>query len=343
MRKLFATTALVALLSAPVMAQTETSGDMEAQTHLRLTDTATLDANAQGYLASNLMGLSVYTSEAEDAEAIGSVNDALIGEDGTVHAVIIGVGGFIGIGEKDVAVDFNRLTIVETGEGEFRVVSDASAEELEAAEPFERAEHDTMASDQQTDEDEMVEEDQTVTDATTEEPVAEEGTDQQMAEDTTEEPVTEEGAADQQMAEDATTEEPMTEEAVPQDQAASEEVMEDNPFANMTRVETGTIDTDNLIDAEVYSSENVYVGDVGNVVLTADGGVDVVVVDVGGFLGMGEKPVAVGFGEVEIYQDEDGYLYIATPFTEAQFDEVPAYEQEAYTEDRETMRLTPEG
>jgi len=351
MRKLLATTALVALMSAPTLAQTETSGDAETRSYLSITDTVTLDANAQGYLASNLMGLSVYTSEAENAEAIGDVNDALIGEDGTVHAVILGVGGFIGVGEKDVAVDFNRLSIVETAEGEFRVISDVSAEELEAAEPFEPAEHDTMASDQQSDEGEMVEEDQTAADATTEEPVAEDGTDQQMAEEPVteegtdqqmaEEPVTEEGT-DQQMAED-TADQPMTEDAVPQEEVASDDVVADNPFANMTQVETGTIDTDNLIDAEVYSSENEYVGDVGNVVLTADGTVDVVIVDVGGFLGLGEKPVAVGFSEVEIYQDEDGYIYISTPFTEAQFDEVPAYEQEAYTEDRDTMRLSPEG
>jgi sporulation protein YlmC with PRC-barrel domain len=40
---------------------------------------------------------------------IGSVNDVLVGQDGQVNALIIGVGGFLGAGEKDVAVNFNAV------------------------------------------------------------------------------------------------------------------------------------------------------------------------------------------------------------------------------------------
>jgi sporulation protein YlmC with PRC-barrel domain len=40
---------------------------------------------------------------------IGQVADVLVGQDGQVNALIIGVGGFLGAGEKDVAVSFNTV------------------------------------------------------------------------------------------------------------------------------------------------------------------------------------------------------------------------------------------
>ena len=50
---------------------------------------------------SDLQGKAVYGS---DGESIGEINDILVSVDGSVNAVI-GVGGFLGIGEKDFAVD----------------------------------------------------------------------------------------------------------------------------------------------------------------------------------------------------------------------------------------------
>lgn len=40
---------------------------------------------------------------------IGEVMDVLVAPDGRVNSVIVGVGGFLGAGEKDVAVDFNAI------------------------------------------------------------------------------------------------------------------------------------------------------------------------------------------------------------------------------------------
>lgn len=40
---------------------------------------------------------------------IGSVNDVLVDNDGKVDAIIVGVGGFLGAGEKDVAVRFSSI------------------------------------------------------------------------------------------------------------------------------------------------------------------------------------------------------------------------------------------
>ena len=40
---------------------------------------------------------------------IGEIMDVLVGANGQVSAVIVGVGGFLGAGEKDVAVNFNSI------------------------------------------------------------------------------------------------------------------------------------------------------------------------------------------------------------------------------------------
>jgi sporulation protein YlmC with PRC-barrel domain len=57
---------------------------------------------------SDLEGKAVYGAE---GESIGDIGDVLISQDGSVNAVIIGVGGFLGIGQKDVAVDMSALQL----------------------------------------------------------------------------------------------------------------------------------------------------------------------------------------------------------------------------------------
>jgi hypothetical protein len=57
-------------------------------------------------MASKLIGTTVVGA---NNESIGDVNDVIIDRDGRALAVVIGVGGFLGIGEKDVAVSFDSL------------------------------------------------------------------------------------------------------------------------------------------------------------------------------------------------------------------------------------------
>ena len=56
--------------------------------------------------ASKLKGVNVYNNA---NEKIGDVNEILIDNSGKIDAVVIGVGGFLGMGEHDVAVPFNQL------------------------------------------------------------------------------------------------------------------------------------------------------------------------------------------------------------------------------------------
>ena len=60
--------------------------------------------------ASKLMGLDVYN---EANEKLGDINELILDADGKVHAVVIGVGGFLGMGEHDIAVTMEKLKFFE--------------------------------------------------------------------------------------------------------------------------------------------------------------------------------------------------------------------------------------
>lgn len=85
--------------------------------------------------SSDLVGYSVYGAA---DEKIGDINDLLIDGNGAVEAVVIGVGGFIGIGEKDVAVPLGALQ-VSLADDRYEISIDATEEALEGAPAFARA------------------------------------------------------------------------------------------------------------------------------------------------------------------------------------------------------------
>ena len=138
LRNILASTAVVALVSTGAIAETATpkpnmSDQETSASGIYELETSTLAQEAaKGFLASNMIGEAVMTGEGESAEEIGDINDILVDRDGAVKAVIIGVGGFIGLGEKEVAVEFDRLSFVSTQDDQLRVVSNVSKQELEA-------------------------------------------------------------------------------------------------------------------------------------------------------------------------------------------------------------------
>ena len=71
-------------------------------------------------------------------ESIGDINDVLIDHDGKVAAVIVGVGGFLGMGEKDVALPYDQLTFAKDGNSTLIVGTTATKESLEEAPEYRR-------------------------------------------------------------------------------------------------------------------------------------------------------------------------------------------------------------
>jgi sporulation protein YlmC with PRC-barrel domain len=66
---------------------------------------------------------------------IGDVDDVLVDEEGRVTAMIIGVGGFLGMGEKDVAVPFSSVRSSEKNR-KWYLVLNTNKEALKAAPGF---------------------------------------------------------------------------------------------------------------------------------------------------------------------------------------------------------------
>jgi sporulation protein YlmC with PRC-barrel domain len=93
-----------ALLASVAFAQTPSSSTDRPSTAAATTSS---DSSFQGtWRTSKMVGLSVYN---DANESIGSVNDLLADKSGNIKAVVIGVGGFLGVGEHLVAVPFDKV------------------------------------------------------------------------------------------------------------------------------------------------------------------------------------------------------------------------------------------
>jgi sporulation protein YlmC with PRC-barrel domain len=109
--KCFAAAALVLLAATPALAQAapEAGTAPGATISSNAPSKANLFVTQQSpnqWLAGNLWNKSVYNAA---GQPIGDLKDVLVGPDGKVQALIIGVGGFLGLGEKNVAVDYSFL------------------------------------------------------------------------------------------------------------------------------------------------------------------------------------------------------------------------------------------
>lgn len=87
------------------------------------------------FLADDLMDTEIH-STAEDDEGIGSIEDLLINEDGEITAVIVNVGGFLGMGEKQIAIEWDSLELTKEDD-DYVIKTNASQDALENAEEFE--------------------------------------------------------------------------------------------------------------------------------------------------------------------------------------------------------------
>lgn len=75
--------------------------------------------------------------------------------------------------------------------------------------------------------------------------------------------------------------------------------------------------------ATIYGPSDETIGTVSHT--HGSGGALQVVIDVGGFLGIGAKPVAVPVSELDFMRDEDGGVHAVTSWTKDQFKELPTH------------------
>jgi hypothetical protein len=90
-----------------------------------------------------------------------------------------------------------------------------------------------------------------------------------------------------------------------------------------TRLSTGELTPAVLEGATIYDDADHKVGTVSHV--HGSGLASQVVVDVGGFLGMGAKPVAVPATELDFMRDEKGDVHAVTSWTKDQLKDLPEH------------------
>ena len=118
MKRVLTATALSAVLAVPAFAQQPMSKPDTPMAKPDTTHQNSADMPAKAgfvqqqsdneWRGSKLIGTSVY---GPDNKSIGKIDDVIVAGDGQIKAAVVGVGGFLGVGEKDVAVPFSALNI----------------------------------------------------------------------------------------------------------------------------------------------------------------------------------------------------------------------------------------
>jgi sporulation protein YlmC with PRC-barrel domain len=285
MRKLMLTTALVAITALSAAAQDMFRGE----------------ADPMSISASKFIGMRVYASEAAvDADEyagvqdgwndIGEINDVILSRDGKVQAVLVDVGGFLGVGERQVALDMSAVRFVSDGAtadaaDDFFLVVNATKANIESAPAYGMAatEGTTIATD------------------TTAAP----------ADDTT-------AAATDTMAADTTA-------APANGTATATDTM--TAMDGYVAADPATLTTEALTGITVYGPNDESVGEISDFVLDDSKAIKQVIVDVGGFLGMGEKPVALDLAQLKVLRSDSGTDFRAyVEMTKEQLETLPKAE-----------------
>jgi|GEM_PF-1105240 len=258
-------------------------------------------------LASTLIGKSIYTGLGDNAEVVGDVNDMVMSGDGRAEAVVVGVGGFLGLGEKQVAISFERLTVSEI-DGQTWLTIDSTREQLEAAPEFDGS---VIAG--------------------------KSGPEQALSEDYAETAQlpngalpggTPEATAREQMAETASQGTENIGIAEAPDSAASDE-----PLApeQTVAVDQTSVSADKLIGTVVIGADQEEIGEISDILLGAkEDNVKAYLIDVGGFLGLGEKQVAFAASGLDIYKDETGAMHVYSTVTAQKLETMPEYDEQAF-------------
>lgn len=307
MKRFLSTTAVILALTGGAYAQS--SAEMN-------TNLGAVEFEQGDFYASNLIGMRIYNAEqsvdanqpvAAGAEAewddIGEINDIIVAQDGSVRAVILGVGGFLGLGERDVAVSMDDITVVRQDDDmndRFLVVS-TTKEALEALPEFDR----NMQGEALNGETLEQNAEATAQDA------------ENMAENAAE--------ATEQTAEETGAAVATTADNMQDDMTRPAYQREGYQTAETAEVEKLTAEEIN--GSYVYGSNDETVGEIDNLMVGDDGKLTEAVINVGGFLGIGEKPVLVSFDDIQVLKSEDGSDYrFYINSTKEQLEQMPEYQ-----------------
>lgn len=330
MKKLFGTSALVMALAMPAFAQDATTpapadGTMTAapaQGTMAMSSPY-MEGVERGVRASDFIGKRVYVTEqdtstmpvealaAADAEwdDAGEISDLIISLSGNGEAVLVDFGGFLGIGEKTVAVSMANLVMVPDSNSpdDYFIVFHGTKAALEGAPEF----NEDMVFEATPVDASMQPVDGTTPMAPTDgmagtAPAVTAPADGTMA------------PADGTLA-DGTT--------APAAGTAADGTVASGTAVGDEAVDLSMMTESDLIGKRVVGINNEDVGEISAVSIGANGAIEGAVVDVGGFLGIGEKRVALGSESLFMVRDAGGTVdHFRVTMTQDQLETLPTFE-----------------
>jgi sporulation protein YlmC with PRC-barrel domain len=242
----------------------------------------------------------------QNNETIGEIEAIFLDGSGKVDAVVVGVGGFLGINQREVLVAWKDLNIMNNGE---KVVVNMTKDQIKAMPEYKYKDPSYRG--------------QVFTDTG----VYRDGTRADTRPMDTR-PVDNRAPA--------ATDRPATDRRVDADRrvdtdrrATTERVPADRPATRMSRDfnADGHMSAEALIGASVRNANNEKVGEIVDAYVDEKGQIHTVVVSVGGFLGMGSKHVAVKWSELQARRDGNS-LMVMSNWTKDSLKSMPEYKHE---------------
>lgn len=130
MKKILMVSAIAMAIAAPALAEdTKTPKAASPEASVSFVTVAA----AEDRRTSEWIGAPV--KNAND-ETVGDINDFVMGSDGKITAIVAGVGGFLGLGEKNVGLPFDSVELSQTSDGKRVAMVNVSKDELMNAPDF---------------------------------------------------------------------------------------------------------------------------------------------------------------------------------------------------------------
>jgi sporulation protein YlmC with PRC-barrel domain len=103
---------LASVMIVPALAQSNPPASSTNTPSATSTTTAPASTTSQSNMwrASKVVGLNVYNDQ---NEKLGDISEILLDKSGKVEGVVIGVGGFLGLGQHDIKVEMSKLRFVD--------------------------------------------------------------------------------------------------------------------------------------------------------------------------------------------------------------------------------------
>lgn len=257
------------------------------------------------YHGSDVIGANLHVPDTQSQNgwtSIGSVSDIVIDADGEVRAVLVDVGGFLGIGARTVAVGLDEVTFAQDGAepDDWILVTDLNREVLEDREAYDPEVGYTVAFTNGA----------TGTATTTTTGYGE------AASTALDNAVAATGDAIDSAGE-----------AIDDGIESARAELDEMTTSERAEMRPAMPSADELRGAQVDDSTGEAVGSIADLLLREDGAIDAALIDVGGVMGVGSHRVALPFERLEVMEEvENGAIRVLVDATEEQLLEMPAYE-----------------